>query len=179
MLHAVVGRTTFVNTLCGRKVLQGKDADDATNAHLEEGVRIKPITVGAYGICVVQTFGGHAILLISCLELELDEEGTRISLTIVDTPGFGDQIDNEARFVPQFPGACCGAISVLIRAASLRLSDTSSANMMTSSLKNRGSSAIQGSGTIVSMLYSTSSPPLVMGQYASTLNFFAVLMCIE
>ena len=32
------------------------------------------------------------------VELELDEEGTRISLTIVDTPGFGDQIDNEARF---------------------------------------------------------------------------------
>lgn len=31
------------------------------------------------------------------VELELDEEGTRISLTIVDTPGFGDQIDNEAR----------------------------------------------------------------------------------
>ena len=34
------------------------------------------------------------------IELELDEEGTRISLTIVDTPGFGDQIDNEARWVP-------------------------------------------------------------------------------
>lgn len=33
------------------------------------------------------------------IELELDEEGTRISLTIVDTPGFGDQIDNEARQV--------------------------------------------------------------------------------
>lgn len=31
-------------------------------------------------------------------ELELDEEGTRISLTIVDTPGFGDLIDNEARY---------------------------------------------------------------------------------
>jgi cell division control protein 11 len=31
------------------------------------------------------------------LSTELDEEGTRISLTIVDTPGFGDQIDNEAR----------------------------------------------------------------------------------
>jgi len=70
------GRTTFVNTLCGRRVLQGKDSDDPTTAHLEEGVRIKPVTV----------------------ELELDEEGTRVSLTVVDTPGFGDQIDNESAF---------------------------------------------------------------------------------
>lgn len=68
------GRTTFVNTLCGKKVLQTKDCDDYANAHVEEGVRIKPVTV------------------------ELEEEGTRISLTIVDTPGFGDQIDNEASF---------------------------------------------------------------------------------
>jgi cell division control protein 11 len=68
------GRTTFVNTLCGKHVLSHKDSDDAANAHIEEGVKIKPVTV------------------------ELDEEGTRISLTIVDTPGFGDQIDNEASF---------------------------------------------------------------------------------
>ena len=31
-------------------------------------------------------------------ELDLEEEGTRIALTVVDTPGFGDQIDNEACF---------------------------------------------------------------------------------
>jgi len=68
------GRTTFVNTLCGKRVLNHKESDDPTIAHIEEGVKIKPITV------------------------ELDEEGTRISLTIVDTPGFGDQIDNEASF---------------------------------------------------------------------------------
>ncbi|TVY20976.1 Septin spn3-like protein [Lachnellula arida] len=80
------GRTTFVNTLCGKKVLTAKDADDATNAHLEEGVRIKPITVGAQSE-LHHCYGE---------QLELDEEGTRISLTIVDTPGFGDQIDNEA-----------------------------------------------------------------------------------
>ena len=42
------GRTTFVNTLCGRKVLEGKDADDADNAHVEEGVKIKPNTVGEH-----------------------------------------------------------------------------------------------------------------------------------
>ena len=41
------GRTTFVNTLCGKQVLQSKDADDAENAHVEEGVRIRPVTVGS------------------------------------------------------------------------------------------------------------------------------------
>lgn len=41
------GRTTFVNTLCGQSVLSHKDADDITDAHLESGVKIKPITVGA------------------------------------------------------------------------------------------------------------------------------------
>ncbi|CAK7203633.1 Cell division control protein 11 [Sporothrix eucalyptigena] len=70
------GRTTFVNTLCNKAVLTHKESDDPNSAHVEEGVKIKPVTV----------------------ELELDEEGTRISLTIVDTPGFGDQIDNEASF---------------------------------------------------------------------------------
>lgn len=70
------GRTTFVNTLCGRQVLTPLDSDDPSTAHLEEGVKIKPVTV----------------------ELELDEEGTRVSLTIVDTPGFGDSIDNEGGF---------------------------------------------------------------------------------
>jgi septin family protein len=57
LTDAPPGRTTFVNTLCGKKVLQGKDADDATNAHLEEGVRIKPITVGtnySCPICITQ-----------------------------------------------------------------------------------------------------------------------------
>ncbi|CAI4211210.1 unnamed protein product [Parascedosporium putredinis] len=68
------GRTTFVNTLCDKSVLTHKESDDPNSAHIEDGVKIKPITV------------------------ELDEEGTRISLTIVDTPGFGDQIDNEASF---------------------------------------------------------------------------------
>lgn len=27
--------------------------------------------------------------------IELDEDGVKISLTVVDTPGFGDMIDNE------------------------------------------------------------------------------------
>jgi cell division control protein 11 len=34
--------------------------------------------------------------------LELDEDGVRIALTIVDTPGFGDNIDNEFASVRPF-----------------------------------------------------------------------------
>jgi cell division control protein 11 len=70
-----IGRTTFVNTLCERQVIKPLDYDDPTAAKQGEGVQIKPVTV----------------------ELELDE-GTRVSLTVVDTPGFGDDIDNEASF---------------------------------------------------------------------------------
>ncbi|KAJ2960079.1 hypothetical protein NQZ79_g4468 [Umbelopsis isabellina] len=65
------GRTTFVNTLCDSGVLPKKVSDNAEEAHNEAGIKIKPVSV------------------------ELDEDGVRISLTIVDTPGFGDNIDNE------------------------------------------------------------------------------------
>jgi hypothetical protein len=42
------GRTTFVNTLCGKPVLTHKESDDPTTAHVEEGVKIKPVTVGTH-----------------------------------------------------------------------------------------------------------------------------------
>ena len=34
--------------------------------------------------------------------VELEEDGVRIALTIVDTPGFGDNIDNEFAYVSSF-----------------------------------------------------------------------------
>jgi len=68
------GRTTFVNTLCESEVLNHKDSDIAETAHMEQGIKIKPANV------------------------ELEEDGIRIALTIVDTPGFGDNIDNEYSF---------------------------------------------------------------------------------
>lgn len=52
---------------------------------------------------MISLSGAHA--LPSAVELE--EEGVRISLTVVDTPGFGDNIDNEhtfAAFPPHLRG---------------------------------------------------------------------------
>lgn len=65
------GRTTFINTLCNANVMEHKEVDDPTNAHLEDEISIQPVTV------------------------DLEEDGTRISLTIVDCPSFGDSINNE------------------------------------------------------------------------------------
>ncbi|KAG6900728.1 hypothetical protein C0993_003754 [Termitomyces sp. T159_Od127] len=68
------GRTTFVNTLCEQEVLSHQAVGDPQLAHVEESVAIKPVHV------------------------ELEEDGVRISLTVVDTPGFGHSIDSEHTF---------------------------------------------------------------------------------
>ncbi|KAG6820820.1 hypothetical protein H0H93_011114 [Arthromyces matolae] len=68
------GRTTFINTLCEQEVLQHKAIGDPHQAHLEETVSITPVHV------------------------DLEEDGVRISLTVVDTPGFGNNTDNQHTF---------------------------------------------------------------------------------
>lgn len=42
------GRTTFVNTLCESEVLPHKVCDSPETAHVEEGIRIKPVNVGMF-----------------------------------------------------------------------------------------------------------------------------------
>ncbi|KAK1225648.1 Cell division control protein 11 [Marasmius sp. AFHP31] len=68
------GRTTFVNTLCEAPVLSHKDNSQAATASMETGIEIKPVNV------------------------DIEEDGLRINLTVVDTPGFGDSIDNNPAF---------------------------------------------------------------------------------
>lgn len=40
------GRTTFVNTLCESEVISHREATSAELAHVEDGIKIKPVTVG-------------------------------------------------------------------------------------------------------------------------------------
>ena len=79
-----------MNTLCESEVLSHKVSDNPEMAHMEEGIKIKPVNVGASTI-INRTRGR----LFKRIRVELEEDGVRIALTIVDTPGFGDNIDNE------------------------------------------------------------------------------------
>lgn len=83
------GRTTFVNTLCNKHVIDHKYSDDAANAHLDQTVIIKAHQVGKRSIVKLYR---------NLMFAELDEEGARIGLTVVDTPGFGDALDNEPSY---------------------------------------------------------------------------------
>lgn len=113
--------------------------DAAKEAHQETPIRIKPVNV------------------------EMEEDGVRIALTIVDTPGFGDGIDNEYRWVEPW---VTGIVSQRSSPA-LPPSDTTAAsrksraiwndNTTTFSLKNRESSETRGSGITEFTRCSTSS----------------------
>lgn len=109
------------------------------------------------------------IPLIAASELELDEEGTRISLTIVDTPGFGDQIDNEARLAPpKHPSPISRRMhakpSIIAFQKSLA---TSSDNTMIFWPKSLVSSVTLASGTTVSTPCFTLSPLPATGKLLS------------
>lgn len=119
------GRTTFVNTLCDSGVLPKKISDNPEEAHNEAGIKIKPVSVGkSFNFMIVTRYEIVIADPLFIIVSELDEDGVRyniltsfideghrvfapdpdrnfffsfhrISLTIVDTPGFGDNIDNE------------------------------------------------------------------------------------
>lgn len=70
-----MGKSTFVNTLCEKTTLAPKDYGNAAEkAAAPKTVRITPVSV------------------------ELEEDGVKLNLTVIDTPGFGDNINNEPAF---------------------------------------------------------------------------------
>lgn len=68
-----LGKSTLVNTICEQVIIPPRPALSAADCALTRTVNIQPYAV------------------------EMDEDGTKISMTIVDTPGFGDSVDNSAK----------------------------------------------------------------------------------
>ncbi|PVV05322.1 hypothetical protein BB560_000153 [Smittium megazygosporum] len=69
-----LGRRTFINTMCEKEIIPPQELEDPETAHL-----VEPMKFNKY-------------------EIQVNEEGTNIFLTVIDTPGFGDAIDNETCF---------------------------------------------------------------------------------
>ncbi|OLY82748.1 Septin-like protein [Smittium mucronatum] len=69
-----LGRRTFLNTLCERQVVVQEDNENFDAAHIVEPMKIQTYTV------------------------DMEEDGMRILLNVIDTPGFGDGIDNGGSF---------------------------------------------------------------------------------
>ena len=67
-------------------------------AHIEVGIKIKPANVGQWFYAT----NPSTRILFEYAPSELEEDGIRIALTVVDTPGFGDNIDNEHASVSLF-----------------------------------------------------------------------------
>ncbi|KAL3893884.1 MAG: hypothetical protein SGCHY_005587 [Lobulomycetales sp.] len=70
-----LGKSTFVNTLTERSAIPPRqDYENAEKAAVEKTIRITPTTV------------------------EMEEDGVKLNLTVIDTPGFGDSINNSSGF---------------------------------------------------------------------------------
>ena len=84
------GRTTFVNTLVEHPLLTHRTQallQDPSNPH-------SPLDPEVVQQAAAQA-NQETPIRIKPVNVELEEDGVRIALTIVDTPGFGEGIDNE------------------------------------------------------------------------------------
>lgn len=67
-----MGKSTLVNTLFNTQLYPPKETADIAK-HVSQTVEIKSITA------------------------DIEENGVKLKLTVVDTPGFGDFVNNEER----------------------------------------------------------------------------------
>lgn len=82
-----MGKSTLVNTLFASHLIDSKGRQHVQDLH-KQTTQIESVSHGKH---LVARQYKHSNILIIVIE----ENGVRLRLNIVDTPGYGDQVDNE------------------------------------------------------------------------------------
>jgi septin 7 len=84
-----LGKSTLVNTLFNTTLYPPKEPP-APNAERPQTVAIQSISAGNYSL-------SSSMAALTNFSLDIEENGVRLRLTVVDTPGFGDFVNNDDR----------------------------------------------------------------------------------
>lgn len=87
-----MGKSTLINTLFNTTLYPPKE-HLPPSAERPKTVAIESIGAGKFRVVSVE-FGRSPRL-----HTDIEENGVRLHLTVVDTPGFGDFVNNDDRFI--------------------------------------------------------------------------------
>lgn len=77
-----LGKSTLVNTLFNASLYAPRNGSGPTSVEVPQTVNI------------------------SAISADIEENGVRLRLNVVDTPGFGDFVNNEDRYIYLIPALC-------------------------------------------------------------------------
>ena len=89
-----LGKSTLINTLFNTKLYQPKEPLPPS-AERPKTVAIESISAGSFSVRVTRLNTQR----LNCDTTDIEENGVRLRLTVVDTPGFGDFVNNDERLV--------------------------------------------------------------------------------
>jgi len=85
-----LGKSTLINTLFNTTLYPPKEPQPPA-AERPKTVAIESIGAGNY------SFLRKHVYQLTSLRIDIEENGVRLHLTVVDTPGFGDFVNNDDR----------------------------------------------------------------------------------
>ena len=83
-----LGKTTFINTLFSTFLKDYKKPPTRTSKDIERTVSIDVVRAGMI------------LSLQSLILVDIEEKGFNVRLTVIDTPGFGDYMNNQDCWIP-------------------------------------------------------------------------------
>lgn len=95
--ESALGKSTLINTLFSTGLYQKKQAPPPDQER-SQTVSIESISSGAASFSALLCM--CAVILTFIWSSDIEENGVRLRLTVVDTPGYGDFVNNSAAWQP-------------------------------------------------------------------------------